>query len=92
MFESKEERDSPENEGDPILMRGHNISAVPWVDRRRDLRDARVRLLMQLLKRLELASGWCTVAEHVLRVENVLAGRISRWYTVGASWRKRLVV
>jgi len=74
-----QERDLPENEGDPILMRGDSVSAVSWINRCGGSRDTRAGLVMRLLGRLELTSGWCLVAKHIPGVENVLADGISRW-------------
>ena len=71
--------DLPENEGDPILMRGDSVSAVSWINLCGGSRDTRAGLVMRLLGRLELTSGWCLVAKHIPGVENVLADGISRW-------------
>jgi len=75
-----QERELPENEGDPILMREGSVSAVCVVDYRRGGScDTLAGLFIRLLGRLELTSGWCLVAKPVPGVGNVLADGISRW-------------
>ena len=71
--------DRPATEGGSVLMRGDNVSAVSWVNRCGGSRDRRAGLLMRLLGRMEIASGWCHVAKHIPGVENTLADGISRW-------------
>jgi len=71
--------DRPNEKGAPILMRGDNVSAVSWVNRCGGSRDRRAGLLMRLLGRLEIESGWCHIAKHIPGVANTLADGISRW-------------
>ena len=71
--------DRPTTEGESIMMRGDNMSAVSWVNRCGGSRDRRAGILMRLLGRMEITSGWCHVAKHIPGVDNRLADGISRW-------------
>lgn len=85
-------RDLPVSERDSILMRRTNVSAVSRVNRWGGSRDARAGLVMRLLGRFELTSGWCMLAKHVPGVENEQADGISgRPRREGAQEVSRLV-
>ena len=71
--------DRPTTEGESIMMRGDNVSAVSWVNPRGGSRDRRAGILMRMLGRMEIESGWCQVAKHIPGVENRLADGISTW-------------
>lgn len=72
-------KDRPQEEGQSVLMRGDNVSAVSWTNRCGGSRDKRASLLMRLMGRMEIACGWCHVAKHIPGRENTLADGISRW-------------
>ena len=65
--------------GNPIQMRGDNMAAVSWAPRGGGATDKRTCLLMRMLGRLELASGWNHNETHIPGVQNTLAGGVSRW-------------
>ena len=65
-------------EGESVMMRGDNVSAVSWVNRCGGSRDRRAGITMIMLGRMEIESGWCQVAKHISGVENRLADDISR--------------
>ena len=69
----------PETEGDPVLLRGDNVTAVSWVNRCGGSRDKRASLAMRRLGRVEITSAWSHVAKHTPGVQNVIADGISRW-------------
>lgn len=71
--------DKPSEEGQSILMRGDNVSAVSWVNRCGGSRDRRAGLLMRMLGRMEMQNQWCHVAKHIPGRHNTLADGISRW-------------
>ena len=73
------ENDRPEYAGDTVLLRGDNVSAVSWLYRCGGARDKRAALVMRIMCRLEIISGWSHKAKHILGVLNVLADGISRW-------------
>ena len=64
---------------DTVLMRGDKMSAVQWVSKCRRGTEPRSGALMRLLGCLEVGSGWCFDALHVVGVENTIADGISRW-------------
>ena len=72
-------KDRPTEEGQSVLMRGDNVSAVSWTNRCGGSRDRRASMLMRLMGRMEIACGWCHVAKHIPGRENTLADGISRW-------------
>ena len=71
--------DTPESDGDPVLMRGDNTAAVSWVNKCGGARDKRAGLLMRMLGRLEIKGGRSHAAKHIPGVQNVLVNGISRW-------------
>ena len=74
------ENDRPEYAGDRVLLRGDNVSAVSWLNRCGGAREKRAALLvMRIMGRLEITSGWSHKAKHIPGVLNVLlADGISR--------------
>ena len=68
--------DRPEYAGDTVLLRGDNVSAL---NRCGGARDKRAALVMRIMGRLEITSGWSHKAKHIPGVLNVLADGISRW-------------
>lgn len=84
------EQDIPAHQGEPTLMRGDSKSAFYWVNRCGGPNDPRAGLVVHLLCRLELSSGWCMVAKRLPGVENVLADGIFTWprHTFGAEMRR----
>ena len=52
------ENDRPEYGGDTVLLRGDNVSAVSWLNRCGRARDKRAALVMRIMGRLEITSGW----------------------------------
>ena len=73
------ENDRPEYAGDTVLLRGDNVSAVSWLNRCGGARDKRAALVMRIMKRLEITSGWSHKTKQIPCVLNVLADGISRW-------------
>ena len=73
------ENDRLEYAGDTVLLRGDNVSAVSWLNRCGGARDKRAALVMRIMGRLEITSGWSHKAKHIPGVLNVLADGISRW-------------
>ena len=73
------EYDRPEYAGDTVLLRRDNVSAVSWLNRCGGARDKRAALVMRIMGRLEITSGWSHKAKHIPGVLNVLADGISRW-------------
>jgi len=71
--------DRPTSEGESVMMRGDNVSAVSWVNRYGGSRDRRAGITMIMLGRMEIESGWCQVAKHIPGVENRLSDGVSRW-------------
>lgn len=65
-------KNRPQEEGQSVLMRGDNVSAVSWTNRCGGSRDRRASLLMRLMRRMEITCGWCHVAKHILGRENTL--------------------
>ena len=72
-------KDRPVEEGQSVLMRGDNVSAVSWTNRCGGSRDRRASLIMRLMGRMEISCGWCHVAKHIPGRKNTLADGISRW-------------
>ena len=70
--------DRPTSEGESVMMRGDNVSAVSWVNRCGGSRDRRAGILMRMLGRMEIERGQRQVAKHIPGVENRLADGISR--------------
>ena len=70
--------DRPQTAGDAVLLRGDNVSAVSWVNKCGGAKDRRAGLLMRLLGRMEITSGWCHIAKHIPGIDNTLADGISR--------------
>ena len=64
---------------DPIPMRGDNTAAASWISRCWGARDKRACLLMRMLGRLEIKSGWNHNAKRIPGVRNTLADGISHW-------------
>ena len=92
--------DRPTTEGESVMMRGDNVSTVSWVNRYGGSRDRRAGILMRMVGRMEIGSGWCQVAKHIPGVENRLADGISRWteeeiknpvdrLTQGQGWKRQ---
>ena len=71
--------DRPEYAGDAVLLRGDNVSAVSRLNRCGDARDKRAALVMRIMRRLDITSGWSHKAKHIAGVLNVLANGIPRW-------------
>ena len=71
--------DRPQTAGDAVLLRGDNVSAVSWVNECGGAKDRRAGILMRILGRMEIASGWCHIAKHIPGLDNTLADGISRW-------------
>ena len=55
------------------------MSAVSWVNRCGGSRNRRAGIIMRMLGRMEIESGWCQVTKHIPGVKNRLADGISRW-------------
>ena len=72
-------QDRPETKGDPVLLRGENVTVVSWVNRCGGSCDKRASLAMRLLSRLEITSGWSHAPKHIPGVKNVIADGISTW-------------
>lgn len=72
--------DRPREDGNPILLRGGNSSAVAWVNKRSRSRDQQACALMTLLGRIEVARSWNCLATHVAGTSNDLADGVSRWH------------
>ena len=72
-------KDRPVEDGQSVLMRGDNVSAVSWTNRWGGSRDRRASLIMRLMGRMEISCGWCHVAKHIPGRKNTLADGISRW-------------
>lgn len=70
---------TPEYQGQSVLMRGDNMSAVHWCNQCRGAREPRSGALMRMMGCLEMRSGWCFRARHVKGISNTLADGISRW-------------
>ena len=73
------ENDRPKYAGDAVLLRGDNVSAMSWLNRCGGTRDKRAALVVRIMGRLEITSGWSHKAKHIPGVLNVLADGISRW-------------
>ena len=71
--------DTPDAEGDPILMRGDNVAVVSWITRCSGARDKRACFLMRMLGRLEITEEWDPIAKRIPGVRNTLADGISQW-------------
>ena len=71
------EHDRPEYTGDKVLLRGDNVSAVSWLNRRGGARDRRAALAMRIMGRLEITSRWSHKTKHIPGVLSVLADGIS---------------
>ena len=71
--------DRPQTAGDAVLLRGDNVSAVSWVNKCGGAKDRRAGLLVRLLGRMEITSGWCHIAKHIPGLDDTLADGISRW-------------
>ena len=72
------ENDRPEYAGDTVLLRGDNVSAVSWLNRCGDARDKRAALVMRIMRKLEVTSGWSHKAKHIPGILNVIADGIPR--------------
>ena len=66
--------DRPMSVGDPIAMRGDNVSGVTWVNKCDGAKDRRACLLMRMLGRLEIKDEWSHVAKHITGFRNTLSG------------------
>ena len=64
-------KELPEREGEVVLMRGHNASAVQWV-----LNCVRARGVMRILGVVEVGVKWRFQVKHVAGVDNSLADLI----------------
>ena len=73
------ENDRRKYAGDPVLLRGDNVSAVSCLNRCSEARNKRAALGMRIVGRLEIISGWSHKVKHTSGVLNVLADGISRW-------------
>ena len=73
------ENDRPEYAGGTVLLRGDNVSAMSWLNRCGGTRDKPAALVMRIMGRPEITSGWSHKAKHIPGVLNVLADGISRW-------------
>lgn len=69
---------SPKEAEDLLLLSGDNISTVTWVNKCGGSRDHRAYVLMRLLGRLEVVSGYSHLATHGAGVDNVLADGVSK--------------
>ena len=74
----KMENDLPEYAGGTVLLRRDNISVVSWLNRFGGARDKRAALVMRIMDRLEITSGWSHKAKHIPGVLNILADGISK--------------
>ena len=61
-----------------MIIRSH-VAAVSWPNQYGGARDKRAALVMIIMGRLEITSGWSNKAKHIPDVPNVLADGISRW-------------
>ena len=75
----KMENDLPEYAGGTVLLRRDNISVVSWLNRCGGARDKRAALVMRIMGRLEITSGWSHKAKHIPGVLNILANGTSKW-------------
>ena len=72
-------KDLPGRDGEAVLMRGDNSSAVEWVTNCRGGNDnVRAGGLMRILGALEVRRKWCFQAKHVAGVNDSLADLITR--------------
>lgn len=71
-------QDRPNKVGEPVMLRGDNMSAMTWVNQCRGTRDPTAAFLMRLLGVVELSAGWFCEAAHIQRIENVIADGTSR--------------
>ena len=72
-------KDLPRREGEAVLMREDNSSAVQWVLNYEEGKDdVRVGSLMRVLGALEVKGKWCFQAKHVAGVHNSLANFLNR--------------
>ena len=56
-FMHEPDGDTPDAEGDPIVMRDDSMAAVSWITRCGEAKNKRASLLMRMLERLELSGG-----------------------------------
>jgi hypothetical protein len=68
----------PEFDGDLVLLRGDNKSAVHWVNKAGGARDPRAGALMRLFGVVEMSSSWCFKANYIKGSDNSIADTISR--------------
>ena len=71
--------DGPDTQGDPLLLRGHNVAAVSWINRCGGSHNRQPYLGVRLLGRLEITSGWSHHAKHIPGVQDVVTDGIWRW-------------
>ena len=69
----------PKYAGDTVLFCGDNVSAVSWLNRCGGVRNKCAALVIRIMCRLEITSGWSHKVKHIPGVLNVLAAGISRW-------------
>jgi hypothetical protein len=67
-----------EFDGDLVLLRGDNQSAVHWINKAGGTKDPRAGALMRLFGVVEMSFKWCFKANYIKGVENTLADTISR--------------
>jgi hypothetical protein len=71
----------PDYDGDLVLLRGDNKSAVHWTNKAGGTKDPRAGALMRLFGVVEMSTKWCFKANYIKGVENTLADTISRGST-----------
>ena len=72
-------KDQPGRDGEAVLMRGDNSSAVQWVlNYKGGKDDVRVGGMMRILRTLEVRGEWCFQAKNLAGVDNSLADLIIR--------------
>jgi hypothetical protein len=68
-------------DGDLVLLRGDNKSAVHWINKAGGTKDPRAGALMRLFGVVEMSTKWCFKANYIKGFENTLADTISRGST-----------
>ena len=66
-------RDRPNIVGDPVILRGDNMSAIAWVNKFGGTREPRAALLMTLLGVIERSARQCFEGVHIQGIEHVMA-------------------
>lgn len=65
--------DRPNIVGEPVIVRGDNVSAITWLNKCAwlnkcgETRDRRVAVLMRLLGVSDMSAGWCFVKQYIFK-------------------------